>query len=97
MPDPKTPTLPLTTPAFICAHCGVLSLSTEGVCEVQGRGTRADWCGSESARPPSFCRQHKHTVRYRCDKCGQIAIHPELLCEPRRLAEEPGSSTLASA
>jgi uncharacterized OB-fold protein len=86
VPDQKTPTLPLNTTAFICAQCGVVSLSPDAVCEVQGRGTRADWCGSESGHAPSYCRNHKHVLRYRCDKCGQLAIHPELLCEPRRMA-----------
>ena len=74
------------TPAFICANCGAVSLSHDGICTMQGKGTRADWCGSTSISTPKFCQNKVHTVRYKCKNCGQVAVNSELLCEPELLA-----------
>lgn len=76
-------TLPKETKAFICADCGVVSLAAGDICRVQGQGRKADWCGTSSLHPPAFCKRDVHEVRYVCGKCGQAAIHPELLCEPK--------------
>jgi len=79
--------LPKETKAFICANCGAVSLSPDGVCKLQGQGTRHDWCGSKSLPPPSFCHNRKNNLRYSCGKCGQVAVHPELLCEPEQMPD----------
>ena len=75
-----------STPAFICANCGAVSLSHAGICKLQGKGTRADWCGSESGNAPKFCQNKVHTLRYKCKNCGQVAVNSELLCEPELLS-----------
>jgi predicted RNA-binding Zn-ribbon protein involved in translation (DUF1610 family) len=75
-----------STPAFICANCGAVSLSHDGICKMQGKGTRADWCGSESGNAPKFCQNKVHTLRYKCKNCGQVAVNSELLCEPELLS-----------
>jgi predicted RNA-binding Zn-ribbon protein involved in translation (DUF1610 family) len=79
--------LPKETKAFICANCGAVSLDPNGICEVQGQGTRADWCGSKSPVPPSFCHNRKNNLRFACNNCGQVAVNPELLCDPERMPE----------
>jgi len=79
--------LPRETKAFFCANCGAVSLSPNNICKVQGQGTKADWCGTKSIKPPSFCHNKKNTIRYQCRNCGQVAVHPELLCEPEKLPE----------
>ena len=78
--------LPKTTPAFICAGCGAVGLDRESICTPQGRGTKADWCGSNSGAAPSYCRNAVHTERYQCANCGQVAINPGLLCAPEKIA-----------
>ena len=77
--------LPKNTPAFFCANCGAVALDSRNICRPQGRGTKADWCGSESAKTPSFCQNKVNTTRYTCKKCGQTAINPGLLCEPEKM------------
>jgi len=77
--------LPSTTRAFVCALCGAVSLHSQGVCQVQGMATRADWCGTPSNAMAHQCKNHVHMIRYRCNKCGRVAVNPELLCEPVRM------------
>ena len=79
--------LPKETGAFICANCGAVSLSPNDICKFQGKGMKADWCGTTSLKPPSFCHNKVHNIRYKCNKCGQVAVHPELLCEPEKIPE----------
>jgi uncharacterized OB-fold protein len=79
--------LPKGTKAFICANCGAVSLDPHGICKIQGQGTKADWCGTKSPRPPSFCHNQKNNLRFRCLKCGQTSVNPELLCEPEELSQ----------
>lgn len=80
--------LPLNTKAFTCAKCGAVSLSSDGVCEVMGKVTKADWCGIEHTYPASKCKTEIHNMRYECVKCGQVSINPELLCEPVKMEKE---------
>lgn len=82
--------LPKNTPAFICAGCGAVALDQDSVCRAQGRGTKADWCGSASGAAPSFCRNAVHTERYQCKNCGQIAVNPGLLCNPEKIVPQAG-------
>jgi predicted RNA-binding Zn-ribbon protein involved in translation (DUF1610 family) len=79
--------LPPDIHAFMCARCGVVALSLNNVCEIQGRLKRGDWCGTESLDPASFCKSKVHNTRYKCQKCGRIAINPGLLCEPEQMPE----------
>ena len=79
--------LPKETKAFICANCGAVSLSADGVCKVQGMGTKVDWCGTTTPKPPAHCHNKVHNLRFRCGKCGQTAVNPELLCEPEKMDE----------
>ena len=46
--------LPKETKAFICANCGAVSLSPNDICKFQGKGMKADWCGTTNLKPPSF-------------------------------------------
>jgi predicted RNA-binding Zn-ribbon protein involved in translation (DUF1610 family) len=85
MQSGKFITLPKETKAFICANCGAVSLSADGICKVQGQTTKADWCGTTSPFPISLCHNRKNNIRYKCLKCGRVAINPELLCEPEQL------------
>jgi len=78
--------VPKHTPACICADCGAVSLSPNGICKMQGKGTKADWCGSKAVAKPKFCQQEAHTTRYRCQNCGHISVNAELLCEPELLS-----------
>lgn len=75
------------TPAFMCAKCGAVSLEPTGVCEVQGKVTKGDWCGSQSVAAPKYCANGLNTDRYKCAKCGRVAIEPEVLCEPEKMDE----------
>ena len=83
--------LPKETHAFICANCGAVALDPENLCDVQGRGRKADWCGTKATKPNEYCRKTEycrnkvHNERWQCRNCGQIAINPELLCEPEKL------------
>jgi len=86
MSSEKHVPLPRETKAFICANCGAVALDPTDICRVQGMGTKADWCGTTSLAPPSFCRNNKNNDRYKCDKCGQVAINPGLLCEPEKMS-----------
>ncbi len=79
--------LPKTTPAFICANCGAVSLDQDGICNPQGRGTKMDWCGSASGAAPSFCRNSVHNERYQCRNCSQVAVNPGLLCDPKKIVK----------
>lgn len=79
--------LPKNTPAFFCADCGAVALDPDTICKPQGRGTRADWCGTKSENPPSYCRQHRHTARWHCKNCGTVSVNPELLCAPEKLSQ----------
>lgn len=80
--------VPKNTPAFLCADCGAASLSASNICKPQGRGTKADWCGSKSLRKPTFCKKNKHNLRFHCKDCGQVAVNPELLCNPEEIEQD---------
>ncbi len=84
-PPSKHVPLPKETPAFICANCGAVSLDREGICKVQGKGKKADWCGTRDPRPPKACHNRKHNHRWICDNCGKVSVNRELLCEPREM------------
>ena len=77
--------VPKDTPAFFCANCGAVSLDSQSICKVQGRGTKADWCGTRDPRPAQPCQNRVHNVRWQCDNCGKVAVNAELLCEPTPL------------
>ena len=77
--------LPKNTQAFICAICGAVSLNPESICKIQGQGTKADWCGTESVHPFPFCENKVHKLRFKCAKCGQVALNSELLCQPEQM------------
>jgi len=77
--------VPKETPAFFCANCGAVSLTPDGVCKVQGRGKKADWCGTKDPQPRHPCKNSVHNLRWACDNCGKVSVNPELLCEPREL------------
>ena len=79
--------LPRETHAFICALCGAVSLKPDGICQVQGRITRGDWCGTKSIEPAMGCRNRVHNVRFKCENCGRAAVDAGLLCEPRKMPE----------
>jgi len=79
--------LPHETHAFICARCGAVSLRPEDVCEVQGRMTRGEWCGTKSVDPARVCQNKIHNLRFKCRKCGRVAVDRGLLCEPERMPE----------
>lgn len=81
--------LPKTTPAFFCANCGAVALDQKNICKVQGRGTKADWCGSKGLKvQPQFCHNKVNNIRFFCKNCGKVAVNPELLCEPEQM-EQP--------
>lgn len=71
------------TKAFICGRCGAVSLDVDSVCQPLGQGCRRDWCGSPSVTPPENCENFPKNLRYICGKCQQIAVNPELLCDPQ--------------
>ncbi len=85
MTEKKHVPLPKETKAFICANCGAVALDANNICKLQGTGTKADWCGTESLKAPSFCQNKVHNDRWQCKKCGQVAVNPQLLCEPEQI------------
>jgi len=87
MSEKKHVPVPKETPAFFCANCGAVALDSHNICKVQGRGKKADWCGSKSSKTPSFCHNKVHNDRWQCQKCGQVAVNPELLCEPEKIKQ----------
>jgi len=88
MSESKHITLPKDTPAFVSADCGAVALDPKNICKIQGKGTKADWCGSKSGKAPSFCQNKVHNDRWQCRNCGQVAVNPELLCEPEKIQPE---------
>ena len=85
MTEKKHIPLPKETPAFFCANCGAVSLDANNICKVQGKGTKADWCGTKGIKPPQYCHNKINNDRWQCRNCGQIAVNPKLLCEPQKL------------
>lgn len=85
MSDKKHIPFPKETPAFFCANCGAVALDAKNICVVQGKGKKADWCGSKSGKAPSFCHNKVHNDRWQCRNCGQVAVNPGLLCEPEKI------------
>ncbi len=77
--------LPKKTRAFFCANCGAVSLSQDGICKVQGQGTKAEWCGTATTNPHPECKNNIHKLRFKCGSCGTVAVNPELLCEPEKI------------
>jgi len=74
--------LPKETPAFFCANCGAVSLDSNSICKVQGRGTKGDWCGTKDPTPPQKCHNSVNNDRWVCENCGKVSVNSELLCEP---------------
>ena len=85
MTEKKHIPLPKETPAFICANCGAVALDANNICKVQGKGKKADWCGTKGTKPPQHCHNRVNNDRWQCSNCGEIALNPKLLCEPRKL------------
>lgn len=85
MTEKKHVPVPKDTRAYICANCGAVALDSNKVCKVQGRGTKADWCGIKGSKPPESCHNRKNNDRWQCRNCGQISVDPELLCEPEKM------------
>jgi len=79
--------VPKNTLAFICAHCGAVSLDPLGICQVQGKGTKADWCGTPTTSSPVKCINRINKLRFDCNTCGKLAVNPELLCQPKLIVE----------
>ena len=79
--------LPKETPAFFCAICGAVSLDPEKICQVQGRGTKADWCGVPDGNPPRPCENRVNNLRWVCAVCGKVSVNAELLCEPQEMPQ----------
>ncbi len=77
--------LPKNTPAFECANCGAVALNPDSICKIQGKVTKADWCGSKSIVSPKQCKNSVNTKRYKCNKCGRVSMNFELLCEPEAI------------
>ena len=77
--------VPKDTRAYICADCGAVALDPGNLCNVQGTGTKADWCGVKGSMPPKHCQNRTHVDRHQCRNCGQTAINARLLCEPVKL------------
>jgi len=77
--------VPKDTQAFICANCGAVALDANSLCAVQGLGKKIDWCGTKGIKPPEYCHKKVHNDRWQCRNCGQIAVNPELLCDPEKL------------
>ncbi len=85
-PKPTTHVaLPKETVAFFCATCGAVSLDPEKICKVQGRGTKADWCGIPDNNPPRQCANRVHNLRWVCGKCNKVSVNAELLCKPKEM------------
>ena len=85
MAEKKHVPVPPETRAYICVYCGAVALDPNKICKVQGTGTKADWCGIKGTKPPSFCHNKVNNDRWRCRRCGQTALNPELLCDPEKL------------
>lgn len=81
-------TIPLDTKVFVCANCGPLSLSPNNICRVQGMVSKADFCGSESLESPQMCKNNINNLRFKCKKCNQVAVNPEILCEPIKMEKK---------
>ena len=77
--------LPKETPAFFCANCGAVSLDPNKICKVQGKGTKADWCGIRDNNPPRQCVNRKNNIRWVCATCNKVSVNAELLCEPQEM------------
>lgn len=86
-PVQKHVPVPKNTPAFICANCGAVSLDRNGICKVQGKGTKADWCGTPTTAPPRKCVNHVNNLRFTCGNCGKVGVNPELLCNPEQMSQ----------
>jgi predicted RNA-binding Zn-ribbon protein involved in translation (DUF1610 family) len=80
--------VPKETPAFFCAGCGAVSLDPDSICKVQGKGTKADWCGTKDPSPPRHCKNRVNNLRWVCGNCGKVSVNPELLCEPQEFSPE---------
>jgi predicted RNA-binding Zn-ribbon protein involved in translation (DUF1610 family) len=80
--------LPKNTKAFICANCGAVSLDSDKLCKIQGRGTKADWCGIPHLKTTFKCKNHTSHLRYKCANCNQVATDPQLLCNPVKIKPE---------
>jgi hypothetical protein len=78
--------LPKDTPAFFCANCGAVSLDPSKICKVQGKGTKADWCGIPDNNPPRQCVNRVNNIRWSCATCHKVSVNKELLCEPQEMA-----------
>ena len=77
--------LPKDTKAFICANCGAVALDANSLCNVQGKGKKIDWCGSETVKLPVYCHNKVNNDRWQCRNCGQTSVNKDLLCDPEKL------------
>jgi hypothetical protein len=85
MAEKKHVMVPPDTRVYICAYCGAVAREKDKICKVQGMGTKADWCGIKGTKPPKFCQNKANNDRWQCQKCGETALNPELLCEPEKM------------
>ena len=77
--------LPPETKAFFCAKCGAVALDPNAICEIQGKGTKAHWCGTTQILSCEQCVNKKNVYRFKCANCSQISVNPELLCKPEKI------------
>jgi len=77
--------LPKNTKAFICADCGAVSLDPDKLCNIQGQGRKADWCGIPHLNSIKTCKENKKHLRYQCKNCKQVSTDPKLLCHPVKI------------
>jgi len=78
-------TVPKETKAYMCGNCGAVALDADKLCKPTGRVQKADWCGIKALHVPDFCHNKVHTLRFKCKKCSQVSVSPELLCEPEQM------------
>jgi len=50
--------------------------------------SKADFCGSESLESPQMCKNNINNLRFKCKKCNQVAVNPEILCEPIKMEKK---------
>lgn len=79
------PIMPLSTKVFVCADCGAVSLSPSDICRVQGKISKADWCGTKSDTAPQQCKNRLYLHRFSCNRCSRVSVNPEVLCEPVKM------------
>jgi len=79
--------LPQETTAYVCTNCGAVSLRPDGICQVQGRLMRGEWCGTKSLEPARVCQNKIHNLRFKCGNCGRVSVDAGLLCEAEQMPD----------